>query len=295
MMNKSIYSILKKIGLVFFLLSTISLMACTASRVDWDKAGMRETKKVAVILFTVPPTINYLDDPQDRRSIPFLSKMANEALGKTGGQAATQAQKGFIEELNKSGLRFSVMTPGEMMANEKFKAVLAKYAIPEVVEEPKKKDEGLMGTALSFLGTGGDDNAGMGPEGYPNFGLAPGWSSQPSALMNAEKEMDYIKESIQALGVDAVIAVNDPGMSYGCEFCIGGTGSGTTGSAFLITIIDSEGEGILEMRQWFFYGGSSVVLAAYVVNPLQLDTLYLGHGTKMAKVFSEYYKEEGGK
>lgn len=293
-MKKSIYSISKKAGLVIFLLSTISLMACTASRVDWDKAGMRETKKVAVVLFTVPPTINFLDDPQDRRSIPFLAKVANEALGKTGGQAATLAHKGFIEELNKSGLRFSVMTPGEMMANKKFKAVLAKYAIPEVKEEPKK-DEGLMGTALSFFGSGGDDNAGIGPEGYPNFGLAPGWSSQPSALMNAEKEMDYIKESIKALGVDAVIAVNDPGLSYGCEFCIGGTGSGTTGSAFLISFIDSEGEGILEMRQWFFYGGSSIALVAYVANPLQLDTLYNGHGTKMAQVFSEYYKEEGGK
>ncbi|MCZ6558241.1 MAG: hypothetical protein O7A69_10770 [SAR324 cluster bacterium] len=287
----------------FLVLMLIS--GCTASRVDWDKAAMREVKKVALVLYTVPLTIEYYDDPRERKKT-LLQTAAAIATAQNGSQAATKAQMGFIDQINKEKLRFRFISRDQMMGNSAFRNVLNKHNSmiadrKAKMEAEEKKSETTASKALSMLAsfslaTGGNPyNEGAGPEGAPEFGLAGLWKSTDSALTGNDGEMEFVKEAIAALGVDAVMIVNDPGFSFGCEACVGGTGSGTTASAFLVTLLDKDAEVILEMRQWWNVGGGSSAMVAYIINPLQHDSLFEKHGGKTARVFANYYREEGGK
>jgi len=288
------------LGLVLFMAA-----GCTPSRVKWDKAAMLEVKKAAVVLYTVPISVQYRDDPKETKK-SMLQMAAAVANTNNGGHAATLAAQTFAQSLNEQNLSFKVMTPQEEMNNSAFVALTKKTVATNAEEKSKMeaertKSQGGMAKALGFLATVGKSTGsnpyheGVGPDGFPEFGLAPEWSHAPSALMGAPGEKEYVKAAIAALGVDAAIVVNDMGMSFGCTSCVGGTGSGTTGSAFLVTVVDKDGEEILQMRQWFSIGGAQAAMVTYVVNPLQHDSLFKGHGEKMARVFADYYREEGGK
>lgn len=263
-----------------------------------DKAAVMEVKKVAVVVYTVPATIEFYDDPRDHKKTA-LQMAAAVATVNNGTQAATLAHESFIENLNKQGLGFTVMSKAAMMNNTAFLNASNKYVSMRMEEAAKREEKKggaakVMGMLSALSGGGGSEAIGVGPEGVPEFGLAPSWNVD-SALTGTSGEMDYIKAAIKALGVDAVLVVNDPGMAFGCDACMGGTGSATTSSAFLATLVDSDGQPIMEMQQWFAIGGGSALMTAYVVNPLQYEGLFKGHGEKMARVFADEFKDAFGK
>lgn len=264
-----------------------------------DKAAVMEVKKVAVVIYTVPATIEFYEDPREHKKTA-LQIAAAVATADNGRQAANLAHQSFIENLNKQGLGFTVMTKAAMMNNTAFMNASNKYVsmrMEEAAKHEKKKGgaEKVMGMLSALGGGGGGEEAiGVSPEGLPEFGLAPSWNVD-SALTGAPGEMDYVKAAIKALGVDAALVINDPGMAFGCDACVGGTGSATTSSAFLATMVDSDGQPIMEMQQWFAIGGGSAVMTGYVVNPLQYEGLFNGHGEKMARVFADEFKDAFGK
>ena len=107
--------------------------------------------------------------------------------------------------------------------------------------------------------------------------------------------IDYVcgdDRAARALNVDAVMLLTDSGYSFVCDACIGGTGAASTGSAFSSTMIDRNGKVILVLRQWFLVSKGSSVVAAYIVNPLQWDSLFREHGKKLATVWADQYKED---
>ena len=286
------------------LVLSVLTSGCSISRVEFDQEAMNGMKKVAVILFTVPPSINYRDDPKEPGGKSLIQAVSEAATANNGPRAASVAQKSFIDNINKKGIALKLMTQEEMMSNQKFVAV-AKEAYDKIQAEKAKAkaelEKSSVGKALSMLSAfsaaTGDNHGteGAGPEGLPNYGLPSVWKSAESARTNMPGEKEYIMQAMQALGADGALIINDPGMSFSCDACIGGTGSGSTGSAFLVTLVNAKGESILEMRQWFLVSSGDAAMLAYAVNPLQHEGLFIGHGEKMARVFVDYYKEEGGK
>jgi len=282
---------------LFFL---IALSGCAGlSHIKYDKPAMAQIKSVAVLVYSVPPTIKYRSDPKQSSEEGLLKSLVELATGDNGARAATLAQESFIEGLNNSDLHFKVLTQDEMMANEAYSKVANKYiAMTQSTDDEGEVNQALAvaGMLLSFMGNADQvpDNESAGSEGQPSYGLSVNWRNAETALTGGEDEQAYIRESIQALGVDAAIIINDPGISFTCDVCIGGTGQGSTGSAFLVSLVDKHGISVLNMRQWFLTSDAAAVMAAYAVNPLQHDDLFRGHGSKMARVFVSYYKENSG-
>lgn len=277
-----------------------TLLFSGCSSVNFDKEAVGKVKKVAVVLYTVPTSIEYKEDPQESQKT-LLQMVAAVATLNNGQQAATIAQKTFITELNKQGLGFKAISQAQMMNNTAFLKLANKHvaARMELMAEAEKKKSGAAKalSMLSALGGGGSSATpeGAGPEGLPEYGLQLQWITSDGALMGSPEEMDYIKRAISALGVDAAIVINDQGYSFSCEACIGGTGSGSTGSAFLISIVDKNGKEILGMREWFAFQPRSAAMLTYIVNPLQHDNLFEGHGIKTARVFADLFREESEK
>ena len=278
---------------------------CSPSRVEFDKKGMTEMKNVAVVMYSVPPSINYRDNPREPGKKSLLQLATDVATANNGPKAAAAASATFIEGVNKGGLNIKLMPFDTMMGNAKFRALASNYV--KLIEEEKAKaaeelNKSSAGKALNMLGSlssamggsGVNQNEGVGPEGIPSWGVQRQWGGAKTAIMGGASEKKFLKEALEALGVDGVMVVNDPGMSFTCEFCVGGTGSGSTGSAFLVTLVGKNEKSILEMRQWFLTSNNSAAMAAYAVNPLQHESLFKGHGEKMAQVYVDYYKEEGG-
>ncbi len=283
--------------LFIMFLSLVVLSGCAGlSHINYDKSAMAQIKSVAVLVYSVPPTIEYRDDPKQSSEDGLLKFLVELATSNNGEKAATLAQESFIEGLNSSDLHLKVLTRDEMMANEAYSKVANKYiAMTQSTDDEGEVNQVLAAAEmlLGFMGNADQTsgNESVGSEGQPSYGLSVNWRNATTALTGGEDEQAYIKESIQALGVDAAIIINDPGISFTCDVCIGGTGQGSTGSAFLVSLVDKHGISILNMRQWFITSDGAAVMAAYAVNPLQHDDLFRGHGSKMAKVFVSYYKE----
>lgn len=265
------------------------------SNVVFDKKAVKKVKKVAVLVYTVPETIEYYSDPKERKK--SLLQIAAAVLSANNGEkAATISHKSFIEELNRQQLGFIAISQDEMMSNAAYGNIANKWisAREEQKANARKSQSGAM-KALSMLSSmsGGKPKApdGVGPKGIPEFGLAANWSSG-SALTGEKAELVYIKEALKALGADAAIVINDQGYSFACEACIGGTGSGSTHTAFLISIVDSKGKQILGMREWFNIQPRSAAMVAYIINPLQHASLFEGHGIRTAKVFADLFRKE---
>jgi len=114
-------------------------------------------------------------------------------------------------------------------------------------------------------------------------------------LIGTPEETAYIKESIQALGVDAALIINDWGYAFSCDACMGGTGTGSSSTAFLASLVNANGEVIMNMREWFVTTPTTAPMVGYIINPFQHESLFKGHGTRMATVFMDYYKENTAK
>ena len=273
------------------IIAVIGMAACGKS-ILMDKAALGKVKTVAVIGYTTPTTIKFRDNPREDKE-PLLAMVINAALGSNGSKAATLAHGTFINELNNQGLSFRFLTRSEMMGNAEFRNLAKKMRDLSLAAQAKKlRSGGVMGAALGML-SGGDSGPrpGASPDGMPQFGLLGGYKLSGTVKRTTD-ELDYMNRSAKALNVDAVMLVDDSGYSFSCDACIGGTGSASTGSAFLATMIDRNGKTILELRQWFATSKGSAVVAGYVVNPLQWDKLFRAHGQKMAVEWAKQYKED---
>ena len=155
------------------------LLFSGCSSVVFDKEAVGEMKKVAVVLYTVPATIEYYDDPKDRKK-SLLQIAAAVVSANNGQQAATLAQKFFIEELNRQKLGFQAISQAEMMSNSAYLKISNKWIATRQQQKAaaEKKKSGAM-KALSMMSslTGGKSKSpdGVGPKSMPEFGLAPNW------------------------------------------------------------------------------------------------------------------------
>jgi hypothetical protein len=294
-------------------LAGLALMAgCSPSQVSFDKEAFSHVKTVAVVIYTVPVAIEVREDPRGEKKGGNSAMAALKAVAKSmantgdGHQAATLAQESFSEIINQQGLPFKALTRDEMMANAKF-ATLAREQREAIDAQlakaaaDREKKQGAMGKAIGFLSSmsGGSSNEekpiGAAPDGMPSYGLVGSYIQANSALIGLDQEHAYLVKAAEALGVDAVMVINDPGFSWGCSTCINDTGNASTQSAFLVTMLDRSGKPILQMRQWFASGDGNAAMVSGVINPLQHDSLFKGHGSKTARVFADYYKEESNK
>lgn len=288
----------------------LGLSGCSASSADLDKEALSRVKTVAVVLYSVPRAIQVRDDPRgdeeegDGSLLEALASVAQASANTgDGNRAATLAHQTFIETLNQQELTFKALTREEMMSIGRFASLAREergriaMALAKAREEDEK-EQGAMGQAMSMLSSFGGGSAGReapigsAPDGLPSYGLVGDWRGAKGALLGIAEERDYLRQAAEALDVDAVLAINDPGFSWGCETCINNTGNASTQAAFLATLVSRDGTEILNMRQWFTIGGGNAAMVSGVINPLQHDGLFQGHGEKTARVFADYLNEQ---
>ena len=248
-----------------------------------------------MVIYTVPTTIIYKDDPRNNDStITSIAKVALRTLFSASGEvAATAAHQGFIDELNAAGLPFRAVTAEQMQANAQFSGM------DKTGFTPKPKP--ALASALMAL-SGGESNeriiAGEGPRGLTQFGLNQDYLSG-EALTGERGEHDYVQAAIKALGVDAALVVADPGFSFACKACIGigpaMAGSASTGSSFMAQIVDKNGGTVLAMREWFIMTDETAPMVAGVVPASDFERLFRGHGRRTAQVFVAQFNEAMGK
>lgn len=270
----------------------VLLIGCGSTQ-KIDKSKLSKIKKVAVVVYTVPTKIEFKEDPRGKKgsfSISDVAKMVlKDATAGDGVRASELALKEFIHTINKQKLPFKFVSYNKMKRNKKFAAMGKKRAVASTKKEEKKSAMGGFMSSMSSL-TGTAAPIGTGPKHLQNFGLVKNWWDG-EAYMGTSDEAEYIKKSIAYLGVDAVLLINDPGFSFSCDACVGGTGSASTGSAFTVSLIGKNGEQILNLRQWFGVSKGSAAIITGMVNPLQQDKLFKQHGIKTARVFASELKE----
>ncbi len=274
-----------KNNIIFALAALIALSGCATSTVN--KAKVDQVKKVAVVIFTVPDKIEFRSDPKDS-SKSLLQIVAMAAGSADSSKAASLSYRSFIDSLNAQGLPFKVISADEVKGNAKFNAL---YVAP--APAPQAQEGGLaMKLAMGFLAAAAPPSItqGIAPEGLREFGLPQVWTSG-NPLMGTKDEAKYIRDAIEALGVDAALVIADLGYSFSCNLCVGATGSASTGSAFVAALVDKDGAPIMSLREWFGTSGAHSAMVAYVVNPLQHDSLFTSHGKYMGEVFAKTFKE----
>jgi hypothetical protein len=266
---------------------SIALLGCGGAAINKEEIG--KVKTAAVLIYTVPPTIEYRADPKETKK-SLLQMVAQAAASGSGTRAATLSHKTFSDGLNQQGLPFRVLNADEVRNNAAFIALNA----PAMSKKEKKDDSG-MGKALAFasaLGGGAKDKSvGVATDGLPQFGMPEGFGASP--LSDSEEEKRYLQAAMKALNVDAAIVVADIGYSFACNLCVGGTGDGSTGSAFMVAMVNRSGKPILGVQEYFLTSGAHAAMVAYAVNPLQHDTMFETHGKRMAEVFVEILRKEG--
>ncbi|MGK0367395.1 MAG: hypothetical protein ACI9QD_000529 [Thermoproteota archaeon] len=272
------------------MVSLLAFLASCGSTKKIDTAAIKRIKKVAVIVYSVPEKIEFRENPRGEKSKGFsladLAKaLLKDATAGVGSQAATIAMNQFVKTLKYEKLPFKVITLKEMKMKKAFK----KLAIKKVVKKKEKKKSGWMSMAANFAGVKSEIKA-HSPTGLREFGLSKNWWDG-KALMGSADEKEYIDKAIKALGVDAVLVINDPGFSFSCKACIGGTGAASTGSAFNISLVGKGGKVLLNLRQWFGTSSESSAVVTGIVNPYTQNSLFKAHGEKTAKLFSEEFKE----
>ncbi|MDH3342280.1 MAG: hypothetical protein OEM07_00995 [Gammaproteobacteria bacterium] len=276
-----------KLGLVLSLAALLG--ACSFGKNTVNVEEVKKVKKVAVIMYTVPEDISYKSDVRDNQK-SSLQLLADLATGNTGKQAANTSVKTFTEELQKQGLPFEVMSYSEVASNPKYAAL---YKPVKKIE--KKANEGILGAALSFLGSATDNSPppATSPKNMSNFGLVAAWSGD-TALTNKPGESAYITAAMEALKVDAVMVVNSSGYSFSCEACVGlgstMNGAASTGAAFNASLISRAGP-IMNIREWFGTTDEQAAMVAGIVDPTEYENLFKEHGRRMAQVYADAVKE----
>jgi len=280
---------MSKVKLYSVLLLSVFLVACSFGRTDVNTDAVKKVKKVAVIMYTVPEQIIYEDDARATGK-SNSAQLAEDFIGKNGKQAADVAIRAFTEALQKQGLPFEVMLHSQVVSNAKFAALYK----PTVIVQ-KKEDDSLLGQTLSFLSSAEEKPSYLGsaPAKMNEYGLTMGWRVG-SALTGKPGESEYIKKAIEALKVDAVLVVNDPGLSFSCEACLGYgdsmNGAASTASAFNATLITRTGP-VMNIQEWFATTNDQAVMVMGVVDPTAHKALFKEHGRRMAEVFSDALKE----
>jgi len=280
---------MNKVKLYSVLLLSVFLAACSFGRTDVNADAVKKIKKVAVIMYTVPEQIIYKDDSRTT-SKNTSAQLVEDLIGKNGKQAADVAVRTFTETLQKQGLPFEVMLHSQVVSNTKFAAL---YKPTVIVKE--KEDDSLLGQTLSFLSSTAEKPSYLGsaPAKMNEYGLTMGWSVG-SALTGKPGESEYIKKAIEALKVDAVLVVNDPGLSFSCEACVGFgdsmNGAASTASAFNATLITRTGP-VMNIQEWFASTDDQAVMVMGVVDPTEHKSLFEEHGRRMAEVYSDAFKE----
>jgi len=257
------------------------LMGCAASI---NKPKIQAVKSAAVVLFTVPIQIEFRDDSKKSKQT-ILQALAQAATSGDGARAATLSHQTFTETLRKQALPFKVLT---VAATKYVPAFNALYRPPGTKEQKEEESEPVF--KLSFeMGPAPGVHSGTAPDGFNSYGLVQNWSSW-NPLVGSEEEAKYILAVIKALHVDAIIAIADPGYSFGCDICSGGnTGTASTRSRFMGAMVDREGEVILKMQGSFSSTDEEGALLAGAVNPMAHDELFTEHGRKMAVLFANSF------
>lgn len=268
---------------------SVFLTACSFGKNTVNVEEVRKIKNVAVIMYTVPEQIVYRDNPRDN-STGLLAALAEAAIGKNGNNAADTAVKTFTETLQKQGLSFKIMAYSKVVSNAEFAGLNQPVSAAE-----KQTDDSFLGKSLSFLGSvsGSKSSVGVAPKKMNQYGLVADWFAD-TALTNNSGEDDYIKKAIEALKVDAVLVVNDPGFSFSCEACVGTAGAmngaASTGSAFNATLVARSGS-VMNIREWFATTDEQGAMVTGIVDPTEHKALFEEHGRKMAQVFATAVKE----
>lgn len=263
------------------------LSGCAKSVVD--KPQLAKVKTVAVLLYTTPTEITYRNDPRDAKSKSLLQAVVGAAAAGKGDVAAEDAYVTFTETLQQQKLPFRVLSASEVRDNPGFKEIDAPRF--SYVVAPKTG----LSSSLAMVGFKSPEREeGSAPKGMPQFGLPAGWGASP--LTGSKDEKEYLMRAMKALNVDAAIVVADPGMGWGCNACVGTdtlgwTGVGSTTSAYVAIIVNPDVQVILAQQEWFKVGDGSGAMTLNAVNPLEHEKVFKGHGTKMARVFADSYRE----
>jgi hypothetical protein len=275
------------------LIALLGFIASCGSTKKINKNELAKVKKVAVIVYAVPEKIEFKEDPRGSKSSISLADIAKafakDATAGVGSYASDLALKEFIHTANKNKkLPFKLVSYKAMKRNKKFMK-LGKF---RPAPAPKKKESSGFGSFMSQMATmtGGGRPVASGPKYLRNFGLVKNWWDG-KAFTGTSDEAEYINKAMAYLGVDAVMIINDPGYSFSCEACVGGTGSASTGSAFNVSIVGKNGKELLNLRQWFGTSpGSAPIVTGIVPRPTQRN-LFQQHGIKTANVFVDEFMD----
>ena len=216
----------------------------------------------------------------------LLAALVETSIGKNGYKAADAAIRTFTQTLQKQDLPFNIMSHSKVISNAQFTALYHPASTTET-----KTETGFLGKFISNVTS--DKSIGAAPTKMNQYGLVTAWTGN-SALTNKGGENNYIKKSIEALKVDAVLVINDIGFSFSCEACIGAggamNGAASTGSAFNATLVTRSGP-VMNIREWFATTDEQGAMVAGIVNPTEHKVLFEEHGRKMARVFAAATKE----
>ncbi len=268
---------------LLFLVSLVVLVSCGSATVKKDE--MASIKKVAIVTYSIPQKIEFRDDPKEANKAGLMELVKMVAKGVTEAdptKAAELSYNEFVKSINSSPkLQFKTLTLEELRKNVKFQELVT--ATMKIDAPAPAQAEGWLGKLQSLSGS----SAAQGPNsttvpGIATFGISKSWNE--NALINSEKEKEFLKKAQEILQVDAVMVINDMGYSFSCEACVGGTGSASTGSAFNVSLVKNN-TNVMNVRQWFSFSKASTPILAGIVPPNMHEKLFAAHGAKMANEF----------
>lgn len=274
--------------------SLLLLVGCGSAKIK--KEEVLKIKKVAIIAYSVPATIEFKDDPREGKKeaglMDLVKVVAKSYAAPDSTKAAELSYNEFVKNINASTkLPFKTMTLADLKKNKKFQELVVSMMKADAPVVAETQASGWMGKLQSFATTQNNEPTSNTVTGLATFGLDKDWRDS-SALMKTKTETDFIQKALEVLGVDAVMIVNDMGFSFSCEACIGGTGSASTGSAFNASLITKDMKSAMDLRQWFGFSKASTPIVAGIVPPNMHEKLFIAHGAKMATEFLSEYESQ---
>jgi hypothetical protein len=194
-----------------------------------------------------------------------------------------------VNELNKQGLHFKVLSYNEVIKNKSFAAM---YKPPKL--DVKKA---AMGSAMGMLGIGGGQKKGAAPQGINQYGLSEDAWGMKTALIGSGDEKKYLEGAIKALDVDGILVIQDTGFSFTCKGCagpVGGPMSGvaSSGSSFIATLFDKDLNPVINLKEYFLTTPANAPMVANIIVPALHEKMFREHGKKMAIVYANKVKSE---
>ena len=248
------------------LLCLAMLTGCGSMGMRADRAKVDAIQTVAVVGFAVPHKVESNEKSSVGSKIGFIKNMVKNdgnilkaAQESNGAQVATAAFAGFSEEMARDS-RMKLMPAEEVVANEKFAALLANY---DESEKFKATKNGVPGLAVIQL------------------------------EMGTEK-LEFAQKAAEALGVDGVIVIDFYSMAYDRISGGGATGIYTAGQAkvkeyALYNLFDRNGQSVWASPSYAL----SNVTAGIAGDAIEGDPteLHKDAGAQMAAVVKKDYQE----